>query len=155
MPLLSLSDQKHVSMILDGRKHQTTRKPRKNPVKVGDTLHVYFKSRMKKGTCLNCISKMCVKSNANSNPDNKLEDWEKENNGCQLWYNYFGTAKVTKIEDFDPLLLSPAAIDAWAIADGFESFSEADEWFTRVHGKDWVYQSWSLIFFDGDWLKEA
>jgi hypothetical protein len=77
VPILSFSDSNHVPLILDGRKAQTTRRPRKNPIKVKDTLRVYFRSRMKKGTCLNCISKTCTKSNANSDLKTALKIGEK------------------------------------------------------------------------------
>ena len=159
MPLLSFSDSKHVPLILDGRKAQTTRRPRKSPIKVKDTLRVYFRSRMKKGTCLNCISKTCTKSNANSDPKNSLEDWGKDN-GCELWYNFFGTAKVTAVTRVGRTTLTIDKWDdrekeSWAIADGFTNFDEADKWFKRIHGPDWQAQEWDIIHFEGDWLKKT
>lgn len=146
MVLLSFSDSKHVQLILDGRKAQTTRKPRKTPIKVGDVLQVYFKSRMKK-TCENCIFRRCNYSVQNRNYCFKDES-------CAQHTNLFGTAKVIKSEPFSPLNLCPTALEEWAKADGFESFEAADKWFTNVHGKDWVYLPWVLIFFEGDWLQD-
>jgi hypothetical protein len=155
MSLLSFSDTKHVPLIIDGRKAQTTRTPRKTPIKAGDNLYVYFRSRMKKGTCQNCICKMCKKSNANSNPRDNLEEWELENNACKFWYNFFGSAIAIKVEDFDPHALSHNALEAWAKADGFKSFAEAAQWFEKVHGKNWVNLPWDIIYFKGDWLKDS
>jgi hypothetical protein len=144
MSLLSFSDSKHVPLILDGRKAQTTRTPRKNPIKEGDTLHVYFRPRMKK-TCENCITD-CYASVLHGEPI-KVKD------GCYSHSNYFGTAIAIKVEEFDPLLLSPDALEAWAKADGFESWEEANTWFTKVHGPDWIYKHWDIIYFEGDWIK--
>jgi hypothetical protein len=157
MPLLSFSDSNHVPLILDGRKAQTTRKPRKNPITVNDTLYVYFRSRMKKGTCLNCISKTCTKSNANTK--NSLEDWGKDND-CEFWYNFIGTAKVTAVVRVGRTTLNIDKWDdrekeSWAIADGFTNFDEADKWFKRIHGPDWQAQEWDIIHFEGDWLKKT
>lgn len=104
---------------------------------------------MKKGTCYNCIDKHCPVSNYYSQPiKNNLAI-------CQDWSNYFGTAEVSNVRDFDPNLLSLDALEAWAIADGFESFAEADEWFTRVHSENWINKPWQIIYFEGDWLKEV
>jgi hypothetical protein len=155
VPLLSFSEPKHVPLILDGRKAQTTRKPRKTPIKVNDTLYVYFRARMKKGTCLNCISKMCTKSNANSDPKS-LEDC----NGCEFWCNFFGEAKVTAVARVGKTTLTidkwyDREKESWAIADGFTNFNEADEWFKRIHGPDWQAQEWDIIHFKGSWLKKT
>jgi hypothetical protein len=114
---------------------------------------------MKKGTCLNCISKTCTKSNANSDPKNSLEDWVKDN-GCELWYNFFGTAKVTAVARVGRTTLTIDKWDdhekeSWAIADGFKNFVEADKWFKRIHGPDWQAQEWDIIHFEGDWLKKT
>jgi hypothetical protein len=148
---MGFSEQKHVSMIINGTKRQTTRKPRKNHVKVGDTLFCYFKPRMKNGTCINCI-KDC----------NTYIASEYAGSGhCPEWNNYFGTAKVTKIASFHELTnfdstdLSKYAevLYQWAIADGFQDFQEADGWFTKVHGPNWQNQEWDIIYFEGDWIK--
>lgn len=145
MTLLSFSDPKHVSRILSGEKAQTTRKPRKYPIKAGGTLQVYFRSGMKKD-CVNCIFGQCPASV-------QTHTHAFRGQVCAQHQNFFGTAKVIKVEDFDPHLLSQFALEAWAKADGFESFEEADEWFTKVYGQDWTSQPWDIIHFEGDWLK--
>jgi len=160
VPILSFSDSKHVPLILDGSKAQTTRRPRKNRITVNDTLRVYFRVRMKKGTCLNCISKTCTKSNANSDPKNSLlEDWGKDND-CEFWYNFFGTAKVTTVVRVGRTTLNidkwyDHEKESWAVADGFKNFAEADKWFKRIHGPDWQAQEWDIIHFEGSWLKKT
>lgn len=151
MVMMSFSEPNHVPLILDGRKAQTTRKPRKNPIKVGDTLQLYYKSRMVKGTCDNCIE---IGDCSNGYHVTGFE-------GCNKWNNFFGTAKVTKIESFHELTnfdsndLSKYALvlHDWAVKDGFKDFQEADEWFTYVHNPNWIMQDWDIIYFKGDWLK--
>lgn len=152
MVLLSFSDPKHVPMILDGRKKQTTRKPRKNPIKLYDRLDIYFRSREKKGTCYNCISKNCSCSNIRGKSPIK--------NGlqiCPLWTNFFGIAEVTRMvlvgKEYGNLFSSwsKESLEEWAVKDGFEDFSEANRWFTHVNGPDWMDMDWDIIFFEGLW----
>ncbi len=150
MVLLSFSDPKHVPLIISGEKAQTTRKPRKNPIKVGDTLHVYFKLRMAK-TCENCIFEKCICSVQNRKGVFLGED-------CAQQTNFFGTAKVirvAKLRETTSLIENwrDDIKEWWANLDGFSSFAEANEWFTRVHGPDWQAQDWDVIYFEGDWLK--
>lgn len=145
MPLLSFSDTNHVPLIFDGKKAQTTRTPRKNPVKSGDTLYVYLRSRMKK-SCKNCL-------NHSSITGEMCPIIISDSSRCPKHTNYFGTAAVIKVEDFDPHSLSLNALEEWAQADGFQNYTEANEWFTKVHGKDWIYQPWVIIYFKGDWVK--
>ena len=49
MPLLSFSGWPargpFYKLILDQEKNQTVRRPRKNPIKAGDTLYLYWKVR--------------------------------------------------------------------------------------------------------------
>lgn len=149
MPLMGFSDKKHVPMILNGTKRQTTRKPRKNSITVKDTLYCYFKPRMKKGTCDNCI-----RFNECNNGYHVTGF-----SGCSYWNNKFGDAKIIGIRHVGSDNTPPFAewmddsLNRWATNDGFENFKEADEWFTRVHGPDWKSKEWDIIYFEGDWLK--
>ena len=151
MPLMGFSDQKHVPMILNGTKRQTTRKPRKNSITVKDTLYCYFKPRMK-SSCKNCISPTCKNSVVTS------QEWPIID--CFGHVNKFGNAKVIGIRHVGSENTAyfsewmDDSLNRWAINDGFENFKEADEWFTRVHGPDWKSQEWDIIYFEGDWLKE-
>jgi hypothetical protein len=151
MVLLSFSDKKHVPLILNGQKAQTTRKPRKNPVKVGDTLQVYFKSRVGKGHCKNCLrDHTCPLLMQLSRIGNVIYP------NCPDWINFFGTAKVIDVKQFRGSYnfthWIKAELEYWAKNDGFPSFKEANEWFTKVHGPDWMSQDWDIIYFKGDWL---
>jgi hypothetical protein len=59
-----------------------------------------------------------------------------------------GLAKITRVSEFDPHLLSFSALDEWAIKDGFESFDEAYHWFSWLYGRDWTYKAWDVISFE-------
>lgn len=147
MVLLSFSDPKHVPMILDGRKKQTTRKPRTSPIRAGDILHVYYKSRMRK-TCNNCLKYHSITGHV-------CPVIISDSHYCPRHTNFFGTAKVVNVCNFDPNLLSRSALESWAKADGFESFEEANQWFSNVHGPDWASTPWVLVFFEGDWISKG
>ncbi len=146
MALLSFSEPAHVRKILDGRKTQTTRQERKNPIKVGDTLQVYYKSRCSK-SCGNCI-KMC--------PQGLKRCSVYRNFGCHR--NFFGTATVTSVETIRPDEMDAEAREAWAKADGFDSWTKAALWFGAEYGKkfeNWRAVPWVVIKFAPDWLKEG
>ena len=134
-------------MILDGSKSQTTRKPRKDPIKAGDVLYSYFHLRMKSGTCLNCINMKCE----NYNPPQK----HLAKTRCPEWFNYFGEADVIQVQHLEGYNTfahwSREALEAWAKADGFASFREADLWFSRHYGENWDYEPWDIIHFKGRW----
>jgi hypothetical protein len=138
MVLVSFSEPAHVPMLLNGRKQQTTRLPRKNPIKIGDTLHCYFKSRLGKGTCKNCIEQECVYYEGD------------ETTPCPEWNNFFGTAKVTEIIPLHEALKDK---EEWAKLDGFDSFEDANMWFTATAGANWTALPYKVIWFDPEWVK--
>jgi len=150
MPIMGFSEQKHIPLILNGAKRQTTRKPRKKQVNVGDILYCYFKPRMKSGSCDNCI---LIDKCSNGYHVTGFS-------GCRRWDNKFGEAKVIgirRVGSENTACFSEwmgDSLNRWAINDGFENFHEADEWFRRVHGDNWQNQEWDIIYFDGDWLRE-
>jgi hypothetical protein len=175
MPLISFSEPGHISKLLSGTKRQTTRPPRKNPLKVGDVLYCYYKSRIKK-MCSNCISDHCkipverrsVKDLCNFPP-------------CDHHNNYFGEAKVIGIlhcnnvlsmngnrlcyaariqgkefekwiEGFD--CQSKSFMNDWAKADGFLDYREAHEWFAQKYkSTSWMIVPWDIIIFKPLWIK--
>lgn len=152
MVLLSFSEPDHVKKILDGRKKQTTRQERKNPVKVGDVLQVYYKSRCAK-TCLNCIYGKCMYA---VQGDSDYTYAAK----CDQHSNFFGTARVTSVETICFDQMTAEQLDAWALADGFDSWGSAYEWFEAHYSKkfgvwSWKEVPWVVIHFEGDWLEES
>ena len=40
----------------------------------------------------------------------------------------------------------------WSYADGFNTFLDANEWFTMNYGDDWMDRTWHVIRWDG-WLE--
>lgn len=134
MPLMSFSTLKSALQL--GNKRQTTRLPRKRPLKVGDTLHVYFKSRAKK-TCDNCITRHCI----------------SENTPCDSHTNKFGNAVITGIKTGHFITLTDRELRAWARRDGFADFDCANKWFFDQYGARWMHMEWVVITFEPDWVK--
>lgn len=158
MPLLSFSIPQQIPLILSGEKPQTTRQPRKVPLKVGDVLYCYYKPRHAKN-CDNCICYCdedpgCVKGV-----------------GCSYWHNYFGEAKVTRIEHYwlpnywkwdIPTneyyfhrfgAQTESTMIKWAELDGFTSLNDAHNYFTNsVKNPQWMFMDWDVITLKGEWL---
>jgi hypothetical protein len=154
----------HIPLILSGTKRQTTRAPRKNPLKLGDTLYCYYKPRQKKG-CRNCIQiekGNCWAVNVDMSP-------------CTKHNNFFGEAKVTGILHLNNIMsINEHTLDyktqtfklterwiegfdrqpekfmeAWAKADGFSSLQEAHEYFTKsTKNSQWMSLPWDVIIFE-------
>lgn len=59
-----------------------------------------------------------------------------------------GLAKITRVSEFDPHVLSVPALDEWAIKDGFESFNEAYHWFSELYGCGWVSRALDVLSFE-------
>lgn len=137
MPLCSFTEPSHIIKLLEGSKRQTTRRERKNMLKVGDTLYCYYKSRMKK-SCYNCINYKDCKVGATVG-------------FCSDWNNYFGEAEIVHVR---PLDAYQGFMDKWAIADGFSSLDDALKWFDETHGKDWMkhMSEFEVIVFEPKWL---
>ena len=178
MPLLTFSVRDHVELIKTGQKKQSTRSPRKLPLKLGAKLFCYYKSRMKKGTCVNCI---CF-------------DYEDQDcvagKACPCWTNFFGVYQIVGILhcnsavsdtvyqdyttaitlDFSTAIFgkgferniaslgyqSQQFMEEWAIADGFkssnasQSLNDAHAFFTKSTGtSQWMFMPWTIILFEG------
>lgn len=163
MSLMPFTEPEHVELLLEGTKKQTTRLPRKHPVKIGETLYCYYKPRMK-ASCNNCI--------AYNNEDTDCVHGNK----CHYWHNYFGEAKAILTEhywnplsfpevindgsdhrfaQFAELVKEPegkAMLEEWATKDGFLSFKQADKWFIEHHGMGWMNKDLDVITFEPKWL---
>jgi len=152
MPAISFSE--FVNQLKDGSKRQTTRHPRRYPLKVGDFLKCFYKQRAKK-TCNNCLNysqfdKGCV---------GKIK--------CSYHFNLFGYATITElinaqtIRDSDSGFTSQYIFDymtsddreQWAIDDGFDSFEQADKWFIGKYGYSWMKMEWEIIKFNPWWVE--
>ncbi len=178
MTLMPFSIPEHIQLLLSGAKKQTTRQPRKTPLKVGDILHCWYKPRQRK-TCGNCIVQNCKTYYAT-----EFGGASQKVSTCSEHRNFFGIAKVTEIMRFRPQI-SPFAIppvrcsyadlakmdgfvsnndllgnqnekfmEAWARADGFANLEEAHKWFTKSTKNGlWMMQPWDVIIFTPAWVK--
>lgn len=174
MPLMSFSEPSHVPLLLSGQKCQTTRAPRKTPLKVGDILHCYYKSRQRK-TCGNCIGQNCKTYYAI-----EFGGVSQKVSTCSEHRNFFEMAKVTGILhcnnifamnsnkfDFNTQIFKLSEkwingfdsqpeifMEQWARADGFANLAEADKWFTKsTKNSLWMMQPWDVIIFESGWVK--
>lgn len=141
MPMIGFSIPDHVLKIRYGIKKQTTRKPRKSPLKSGDLLVMYYIPRMKKGTCKNCVNVDCYK---------ELESRQSSLNtdGCEKWTNLLGRARVTRCVNIIPNQLSLSEISNWSTKDGFDTLLDADRWFMGQYGPEWWTDEWNVIEFE-------
>lgn len=170
MPLMPFKISSHILPILSGAKKQTTRAPRKNPLKLGDKLYCYYKPRQKKG-CRNCITTDACKIPISKRFTQELRNFPP----CDHYNNFFGEAKITGIlhlnnimamnehtldyetqifklserwiEGFDKQ--SEKFMEAWAKADGFSNLQEANEYFTKsTKNSQWMFKTWDVILFE-------
>lgn len=107
MALLNFQEQ-FANGVEFGKKSQTIRKQRKNPIKVGDTLYIYTGLRTKKARKLR--TEKCK--------------WVDQ---IRIYCDGIG---------FDQRwgLSSKRELDEFAQADGFDSFYEMARWFKKTHG---------------------
>ena len=146
MVLISFSEPKHIKKILNGEKRQTTRPPRKYPIEICSMAQLYYKPRMKK-SCKNCIADCGYSICGMTEYIPAML--------CSNHINFFGTAKIIKVEELDFNLLSPGELEAWAIADGFESWDQANDWFVKHNGPDWTSSIWNVITWKPAWINEV
>jgi len=145
MPGMQFLEPKHVSLLCNGLKQQTTRKLWVHPITVNNKIRAYFRPRMGKGSCINCIKKDCDNSNFTGFKS------VRDRVGCCDWINFFGETAVTSVYITDFEYMSSADRENWAVRDGFTCFSEADEWFNKVHGSEWKSRKWAVISFNSEW----
>ena len=68
-----------------------------------------------------------------------------------LYHAHF-LGKVVITEVYDVLPINSCGKEAWAKHDGFDSFTDADEWFEAKYGEVWMCKYWTVIRWDG-WLE--
>jgi len=118
MPMMQFSEPKHVSLLCNGLKQQTTRKPGKRQINVNNKILAYFKPRRRKGNCSNCIKKGCDWSNFTG-----FKELAKDRVGCPDWINRFGETVVTSVYITDFEYMSSVGREDWAVRDGFTCFN--------------------------------
>lgn len=134
MVLQPFSIPEHIPKIKSGEKTQTTRKGIRD-LKVGTKLQQYYRPRMKRGTCANCIQ------------DCKLGSAE-----CTKWTNFFGVVPVTSVRAYPYGLqeLNKIEFEGWALSDGFDSAEQAKEWFENQYGVGWEQMPVTVIRWDNN-----
>lgn len=139
MVLQPFSIPEHIEKIKNGVKTQTTRKGIRD-LRPGTKLQQYYRPRMKKGTCQNCINTSCSGSQMMYYSGIKCPDWN----------NYLGEVRVTEIRSYPAGLqeLTPVAFDGWALCDGFDSADQASEWFENQYGDGWEQMPVTVIRWD-------
>jgi hypothetical protein len=142
MTIQIISIYSHIQKIKNGTKCQTTRRGSKELK--SKKLQQYFKPRMKKGHCVNCIHDLSI---CPIERRNKLVK-----TGCYMWTNYFGEVPITEVVYYPAGLVSMSKddFDAWAVADGFESPAEAIAWFENQYGNEWDTMPVSVIKWDNN-----
>ena len=63
----------------------------------------------------------------------------------------YSIGKAVLVDVADMCMYENSARSDWARADGFDSFTTADTWFTKQYGEDWYQRTWTVIRWDG-WL---
>jgi len=153
MVLVSFSEPVHVQKIVDGSKRQTTRQPRKSPIKEGDSARLYYRVRMKP-CCQNCINPECPYA-----VQGELEcDYAKtglKRFACDQHINFFGNAKITSVKTILFTEMPYLWKAAWALSDGFESWEQADKWFSEHNGPHWTSFPWVVITWEPMGIQEA
>lgn len=138
MVLQPFSIPDHIQKIKSGEKSQTTRQGLRD-IKVGTKLHQYFRPRMKRGTCDNCIQD-CT----------QMKKLSVGFAGCSEWDNFFGVVPCTSVHQYPFGLqeLHKLEFEGWAYADGFNSIEEAEQFFIKNYGIGWRAFPMTIIKWD-------
>jgi hypothetical protein len=100
--------------ILSGTKRQTIRAIRKNPIKKGETLYLWWKQRSPQREKLGKAK--CININPIEIDDDRVHILDTE--------NFCNTTTYSSKE----------ALDRFAISDGFNNWQELAEFFEKTHG---------------------
>lgn len=134
---LKVVDRKHANKIKTGDRHSLTVVGYKaRGLKVGDDLHIIFKSwRDSGGLCSNCLL-----------ADECREQQDKKR--CSNYTNILGNTTITKIEVIDLLHSEPFERDIWAADEGFVDFQHADDWYMTNYGEEWCFKPVTVVTWD-------
>ena len=149
MPALSFQEV-WLDALLSERKKQTTRA--NDRIKVGDICHIYNQQRLE----------------INSKPLRKLtpegDEMMREREYPRVrklpegtYYAHFlGKVEIAETYSVRPSKMRGVELEVWtamwSYADGFNTFLDANEWFTMNYGDDWMDRTWHVIRWDG-WLE--
>jgi len=156
MPALSFQEM-WLDALLSGRKKQTTRAT--DRIKVGHVCSIYNEQR--KQITAKPLRKLTIEG------DEMMREREyprvrKLPEGT-YYAHFLGKVKIIDVHSMIPSEMSWEDLEAWAWADGFDGFSRVDpfgdehkinanEWFTKQYGDNWMDRTWYVIRWGG-WLE--
>jgi len=160
MPALSFQGR-WLDPLLSGRKKQTTRA--NDRIKVGSIVHIYNQQRVRitakplRKTTFEGRQEISYRINNRGYP--MPVELEPYNMSFELsWYyaHFLGKVEISEVYSIRPSKMRGAELEIWAMmwsyADGFDSFLDANEWFKKNYGDDWMDRTWYVIRWDG-WLE--
>jgi hypothetical protein len=93
------------------------------------------------------------------------EHFTTKSNEIAIYCPDEGTNKILGIAKIKSLLKIKGGViptgssyddaEAWARAEGFNSFWDADKWFSKKYGDDWQENTWGIIQFRDGCFQEA
>jgi len=146
MPALSFQEM-WLDALLSGRKKQTTRAT--DRIKVGDIVHIYNQQRKRiadkplRKMTPEGLERECIRSYPLIRPDIMRGEGHA---------HFIGKVKITDVFGIHPCWMSIEELDMWAWQDGFRNFIDADKWFTKNYGDDWMNRTWYVILWN-EWLE--
>jgi len=123
-------DSEWLDALLSCEKQQTTRK-QTDRIKVGDTVQI---CNQKHGAITDKPRRICT-------------EWGHRN--IRGYAHLLGTVVITEVYDITPSEMSGEELEAWAWADGFDSFDAAKCWFEIRYGAHWMHMTWTAICWRG------
>lgn len=151
MPALSFQER-WVDPVLRSDKEQSTR-PQTDRFKVGDVCHIYNQQRrritdkmMRRVTPLGeeVIIEKIVGGAYPEIPDRVVVVPE-------YYAHFLGKVEIMRVYNIRPCRMTGEELEAWAWADGFRNFVDADVWFMRQYDEYWIDLKWTVIKWNG-WM---
>ena len=133
--------------LLLSEKEQTTR-PQTDRFHVGDTVHIYIQQRRR-------IIDKPLRHMTDAGIDAMRKRGYPFTSGFHKAIypaHFLGKVVLTEVYDIHPCDMSGEELEAWAWVDGFDSPTQAGEWFVRQYGEDWQEQWWTVTRWHG-WLE--
>ena len=145
MPVLSFQER-WLDKLLKGEKQQTTR-PQTDRIKKGAVCTIYNQQRR------HITSKPTRRMTQRGMEVMKERGYPFVNEFYPYHAHLLGKVKITEVYDMRHAIGTfPIGLEEWALKDGFDTYLQADAWFTKRYGKNWLYQNWTVIQWDS-WLE--
>jgi len=154
MPAISFQGE-WLDKLLSGTKQQTTR-PQTDRIKVGDICTIYNQQRRKiinkplRSLTDEGYGKMAQLSHRSQM--NQYPAVPFTNPARQYPAHFLGKVETTEVYEIRPTETDIEDLEKWALADGFDTVTDADIWFTKRYAEEWVDMWWTVIRWDG-WLE--